>query len=313
MCAANRPIVVGYDGTNPSAAAVAWAAHEAHREGCELKVVTVHEQVYGDWMAPASDELLEQSHVIAARGVDLALYAEPSVPTESLVLDGTPGQALTSESAGASLLVVGSRGRGGFHGLLLGSVAHQVAAHASAPVAIIKREPTERHGVVLVGVDASVPAQAAIEHAFRYAQHRNIPLIALHAWLPAYQDPSFTSYTIMEWHQEVREHQQALAEVLQPWRERFPTVTVHERLVADSPAPALIAASAETDLIVIGTRGRTALSEVALGSVTHTVLQRADCPVVVVGPHCRTISLEDVVRQATPEHDVAKAPQSTSH
>lgn len=301
MCAALAPIIVGYDGTNPAAAAVAWASHEARVDGRPLRVLTVQEPRYGDWMVPLSTGLLEQSQALAAKGAALARYCEPSVSVEAVACEGSAAGALVRESTAAGLIVVGSRGGGGFRGLLLGSVAHQVAAHAAAPVAVIKRETEGRPGGVVVGVEANVPAQAAVEFAFQHASHRRLPLTALHAWLPAYTDPSFNSFTIMAWHQEFHEQEAALRAVLQPWRERFPDVDVRECVVADTTPEALISAATDAALLVVGTRSRHAVSQLALGSVTHTVLQRATAPTVVVGPHVHP-ELVDLRGQSSTSH-----------
>jgi nucleotide-binding universal stress UspA family protein len=130
-------IVVGVDGSEGSLTALAWAVEEARRGDASVEVVYTWHQA---WVAPThilgdveffaekAEEVLDA--VIAA--VDTA-----GVEIERKLSTGSPAQALIHESKGAALLVVGSRGRGGFTGLLLGSVGQQVAQHARCPVVIV--------------------------------------------------------------------------------------------------------------------------------------------------------------------------------
>jgi nucleotide-binding universal stress UspA family protein len=135
-------IVVGTDGSAASAAAVAWAAGEASARGASLEVVHA-------WSIPAiSDpvsmmpiqlplDVMEQE----ARAVcDAAVAAARSAGAASVtgtVRRGSAAEHLVAESKKADLVVVGSRGRGGFVGLLLGSVAQQVASHSACPVVVV--------------------------------------------------------------------------------------------------------------------------------------------------------------------------------
>jgi nucleotide-binding universal stress UspA family protein len=132
-------IVVGVDGSQNSQTALFWAVDEARRRNATVRAIYAWHQPFiggyaelgeidlGDYSAEA--EAVLKSAVAA---VDTA-----GVTVEPEVIAGRPAQVLVEQSKGASLLVVGSRGRGGFSGLLLGSVSQQAAHHAPCPVVII--------------------------------------------------------------------------------------------------------------------------------------------------------------------------------
>jgi nucleotide-binding universal stress UspA family protein len=152
-----RRIVVGVDGSEHAQRALEWAAEEALAYGAKLVAAYVYED-NPSWLAYASDESLRAEEVEALRrsmqesGEEARKQAEGVVgrmlleaktggriSTETLVIEGRhPARELVELSADADLLVVGSRGRGGFSGLLLGSVSQQCAAHARCPVTIIR-------------------------------------------------------------------------------------------------------------------------------------------------------------------------------
>ena len=149
-------IVVGVDGSEESKAALGWGLEEAVVRSASVEVVYVYQftpewQLYGYAGATSEErqrELEEQQRdeerEAAEQATELVrgLLEEVGVPdgvdVEIVpVPDRRPAEALIERARGAELLVVGSRGRGGFAGLLLGSVSHQVATHATCPVVII--------------------------------------------------------------------------------------------------------------------------------------------------------------------------------
>jgi nucleotide-binding universal stress UspA family protein len=138
------PVVVGVDGSEASSAALAWAAEEARLRGTALRVLRawqVPALAYGawvlppdslaDWEASVGSELEDQVSAVLGDRAGLEVVAEAR--------QGPAARVLVEASASASLLVVGSRGGGGFSALLLGSVSLQVAHHASCPVVIVRR------------------------------------------------------------------------------------------------------------------------------------------------------------------------------
>jgi nucleotide-binding universal stress UspA family protein len=137
-------IVVGVDGSEGANAALRFAIEEAALRGARLRVVCAWElsalAYSGDY--PPADEILDRprrrAEETAGEAVAVALREAPSVECEGTALEGQPASVLLEQARGASLLVVGNRGRGGFASLLLGSVSQQVVHHASCPVVVVR-------------------------------------------------------------------------------------------------------------------------------------------------------------------------------
>ena len=132
-------VVLGYDGSPASNRAAAFAFRHAEAIGCGVVAVSVEagrgepetEQIDPENATPGSDTSAFHSPVIVTAA------AFPDVPVSFVSGTGRPAEVLLSEAAGAELLVVGSRGSGGFTGLVMGSVSQKVLAHASCPVAVL--------------------------------------------------------------------------------------------------------------------------------------------------------------------------------
>jgi nucleotide-binding universal stress UspA family protein len=139
-------IVVGLDGSAASVSALRWALREAELRGAKVRVVHA-------WSYPMPSTFHEASHVMelpfaedAAGLLDKCIAAAapaPGVEIEKKVVEGPAAPALVEAARDASLLVVGSRGLGGFSGLLLGSVSQQCAHHATCALVIVRGEADE--------------------------------------------------------------------------------------------------------------------------------------------------------------------------
>lgn len=136
----DRRIVVGVDGSVPSKAALAWAIRQARLTGAAVEAVIAWEfpSAYG-YPAPAVavnwQELAEQ---VISDAVSEVSGSAGDVEIRETVAEGNAAQALLDASAGAELLVVGSRGHGGFVEALLGSVGQHCVQHATCPVVVIR-------------------------------------------------------------------------------------------------------------------------------------------------------------------------------
>lgn len=135
-------IVVGVDGSEASVRALRWAVEEARLRGATVRAVHA-------WSYPPVSTYHEAAHVLKAPLADEAeevldrmlregTGGADDVEIQQRVVDGPAAAALVEASSDASLLVVGSRGLGGFSGLLLGSVSQQAASHASCAVVIVR-------------------------------------------------------------------------------------------------------------------------------------------------------------------------------
>jgi len=135
-------IVVGVDGSDRSSGALRWAAHESRLRGAALHVVHAWQMPALSYAAYVPANAYDGSEV-AASSLDAQLGAVLGNPTDMVVVpkvtEGPAAQAILEAAKGAELVVVGSRGLGGFRGLLLGSVSTQVAHHATCPVVIVHK------------------------------------------------------------------------------------------------------------------------------------------------------------------------------
>jgi len=132
-------IVVGVDGSEGSKAALEWAIDEARRRQAVVEAVNAWHQPFVTGYAYLGEIDLGEFVTEAEEVLDKAIAAVDTtgVTVEHKVVAGGASQVLVEEAKGASMVVVGSRGRGGFTGLMLGSVSQQTAHHAPCPVVII--------------------------------------------------------------------------------------------------------------------------------------------------------------------------------
>jgi nucleotide-binding universal stress UspA family protein len=268
-----------------------WAVDEARRRSTPLRIVHALDLRHTDAFIAANpgfvaDERRAAEQVLATAAGLVCEWA-PDLDVRSVLEVGPPAAVLLGQAPTAELVVLGSRGRGGFAGLLLGSTSMQVAMHASGSVVVI-RDDVERgvagpsSGRVVVGADGSPSSECALHFAFTRARQDGLGLTAVRAWRsPAvYVDvPSSRIWELAE-----KEEQAQLAEDLATWRERFPEVDVVERTSMRNAGAALADESAGAELLVVGSRGRGGFGGLLLGSVSHAVLHHARCPVAVVRP-----------------------------
>ena len=137
-------IVVGVDGSDGAREALRFALEEARLRDAAVRIVAAwHVPVagYGGALVPSDPELVDRLGPDARRAVERALAAAGDlandVEVETLIREGVPARVLLEAAQDADLLVVGSRGLGGFRGLLLGSVSQQCAHHAPCPLVIV--------------------------------------------------------------------------------------------------------------------------------------------------------------------------------
>ncbi|MFC4530753.1 universal stress protein [Sphaerisporangium dianthi] len=287
----NRHVVAGVDGSPPSLAAVRWAAGDAMRRERGLLIVHVVDPwVFDQPLATPPgfrESLSERSAAVLAEAAGTAREHFPGLDTRTATLTGTVREELLIAARDAETLVVGSRGLGGFLGLVLGSVSMGVAGHARCPVVVVRDAGRAASGVpaaygeIVVGHDASPESDAALGYAFEEAARRGAVLRAIYAWQVDVFLPMFASYT-SDLERIYDFGRSAAQDQLAPWREKFPRVRLRDSVVRAHPVEALCQASSEADLLVVGSRGRGGLGSAVLGSVGHGVLHHAYSPVAVV-------------------------------
>jgi nucleotide-binding universal stress UspA family protein len=265
-------VVVGVDGSSSSFAAVDVAVTEAAMRKLPLRIVHVC----------AGGPLDRQAPEMLRVALHRASAASDEVAVTSQALVGDPGAVLVRRSATADLVVVGRRGRGGFAGLLVGSVAEKLAAHAGCPVVVACGECGSA-GAVVVGVDGSDAGRAAVGFAFEEADLRRSPLLAIHAASgPPVTGPGGVLRDDLQ-HEEARVTG-LVADAVDEWHERHPDVPVRHTVRWAPAAGSLIEASRGAQLVVVGVRGTSGLVGARLGAVSHALLHHAGCPVAVVHP-----------------------------
>ncbi|MDG4838215.1 universal stress protein [Micromonospora sp. WMMD967] len=280
------PIVVAVDGSTSALEAVRVAAREAVTRGRPLRVVHAFIwALYGVSLEPvpgAPDDagFRHQAEQTVADAMAEAGKIAPDLTVTGSVIDGSPTPVLLAEARDAALVVLGSRGLGGFGGLLVGSVAVQVSAHADCPVLVVKGT-ARADGPVLVGVDGSALSTEALGVAFEEAALRDTGLVVVHAWnIPV--PPSALLPVADSFEALAGEEERVLAEALAGWSERYPDVPVRRHIAYGAPARILVEESSRAQLTVVGARGRGVFTGMLLGSVSHAVLHHSHSPLMIV-------------------------------
>ena len=288
------PIVVGVDGSTSAQDALDWAAAEASAMHRPLRIVhgfiwpLMRVPLGPSSIGPPDGGLRAVAERVLADAETRAQSVAPDVKVTSELVVGAATPALLGQAHDAELLVVGSRGLGGFTGLLVGSVGVAVAAHAPCPVVVVHPRPddhlTPAAGRIVVGTDGSELSASAIRFAFQAAARRKVGLTAVHAWTPRFS--AYPALVIpLDRIEAVERH--TLLETLESARRTFPEVDVEVKLVHDKhnhPGRTLIEESAGAELVVVGSRGHGGFAGLLLGSVSQSVLEHANCPVAVVRP-----------------------------
>ncbi|GAA1898222.1 universal stress protein [Actinomadura bangladeshensis] len=280
----SAPIVVGTDGSGIAERAVDWAAADAARRHRPLHIVhaaQIWPYQVRRFTPPAESESVSRA------GRAVLVESEKRVRTHwpglrvttALQVNAAP-DALRDESEHAFELVVGQRGRGGFAGLLLGSVSLRVAGHSAVPVVVVRGAAGTGRGEVAVGYDIEDEAGDALEYAFDAAAVRGARLRVVHAWQIS-AGLAESGYSIDEDRMNDERRGRIIADYA-PLHERYPLVEVVNEVLVGHPVSILSGVSRAVDLLVVGaSRHRRGVPR--LGSVGHGVIHHAECPVAVVG------------------------------
>ncbi|MCX2181421.1 universal stress protein [Streptomyces sp. SKN60] len=284
------PVVVGVDGSRVSLAALDWAADEAARHGRPLRVVHASLWERYEGVEPAGSAHRPSGQVLAetvvASAADRARLRSPAVTVTADVLAEDPASALLREGREAALLVVGSRGRGAFADLLLGSVGFVVAARSTGPVVVVRGDPYAlegRHGRVLLGIGEHDVDSPAVRFAFREAAVRGAELDVVRVWRRrGHEAAGHPLLTGEGGAQAEHEASDLLDKTLDAAAGEHPDVRLRRTTAEGHAHRVLTERSAAADLLVVGARRRDGLVGLELGRVAHRALHHAACPVAVV-------------------------------
>lgn len=285
------PVLAGVDGSPAGRPAVIWAARFAAARGRPLRLLYVHPypmmmaghapavlpMPQAEWQ-PAVQPIVDDAVAAATEA------AGPDLDVRGEISQGFAAGELIGRAAHIGTLVVGSRGLGGFTGLVLGSVGVQTSAHAPCPVVVVPPEPAlpASTGPVVIGVDGSELSLAAVAFAFQEAELRDCPLVAVSAWsAPAGMDLAGAPADIEG---IGADQDRALSESLAGFQTEHPDVPVHRAARLANAPQLLLEAATDAQLLVVGSRGRGGFKGLLLGSVSQTALQHAGCPVAVIKP-----------------------------
>ncbi|MEV4864228.1 universal stress protein [Streptomyces ossamyceticus] len=311
-----RTVTVGFDGSPESRAAVDWAAREARLRALPLLLVNVWEPVpepmgRSPMLGPSAQQGWAEHGVTSVgpgarqilRGAaDEVRRRHPAVDVGLEQLTGRATEELLKVAVDAELLVLGSHGRSGVAGLLVGSVGLHVAAHTERPVVLVRagesaddehvRDPSGAVSAgtpfrpVVLGLDAAHPDGTLVRFAFEAAALRNTALRVVHD--PGHGSPAGRGPHKGAEPDTAHGHGDVLGGALGPvgalhaFRQEFPDVEVVEESPPGKAADRLVAASREASLVVVGRRVRHSPLGAHLGPVTHVVLHHAAAPVAVV-------------------------------
>ncbi|MFM9372705.1 universal stress protein [Streptomyces sp. Da 82-17] len=284
------PVVVGVDGSDPGLLALDWAVAEAIRHGRPLRVVHASLWERYETAVPSADddrsEELGLAENILGSAVERARRLAPDLLVMGEIFAEDATTALLREGRDALVLVVGSRGRGGFAGLLLGSVGLAVAARAHGPVVVVRGEEqavAARHRRVLLGVGDHDADSPAVRFAFREAAARGAELDAVRTWRrPAHHPvdhPLLTGESAVYFEERAAK---ALDDALGAAVGEFPQVRLRRSTVEGPARKILTERSATADLLILGARRTPRPLGLQLGRTTHRALHHASCPVGVV-------------------------------
>ncbi|WP_182349202.1 universal stress protein [Tomitella gaofuii] len=276
-------VVVGVDGSDNARVALDAAITEATTRKTTLHLVAAYHApaVRRHSVAVEYEKVVrEEAAAILAEAAERARDAGADVTTS--VHSGDASGVLLEQSRTAALVVVGARGRGGFMGRLLGSVAAALPAHAACPVLVVPRRAdgtarAERDysGRIVVGVDASGAANPALASAADTAQRRKLPLVVV-----AVAGPDFDADS------RAGDDPDAVRSVLAQCRDSVaashPDVQATTVLEEGAPAEVLAGISATAETVVVGARGSGGFTAMRLGSTAHALLGHAQGPVLVV-------------------------------
>ncbi|GAA2164910.1 universal stress protein [Pedococcus bigeumensis] len=291
----SKGVVVGYDESPSSVAALEWAAETARRWGTTLTVLHTAD-IAAAPVEPAYDvDRLPEAVGEAGRELlaDGVARAEKLMTDSSRVVGvlavGSPAAELVHASADADLVVTGSRGRGPLAAGLLGSVAFAVTAHAACPAVVVRAEPQthlDHDHPVVVGVDASQPSERALDLAAEMAAVSGAPLHIVHV-AHGFFSPDAQAY--VESARAGTEHTNAVRAQAEDIvhraadraRAAFANLPIETEVLYGSAGHVLSPLGEHASLIVVGTRGHGGFAGLLLGSVSHTVIHEAPCPVMI--------------------------------
>jgi len=282
--AASRRVIVGVDCSDNASRAAVWAAREAADRGLALRVVHALD-VPGmlGWEFESPQYVAMQSKVgeqLLERIVGMLRASFPDLAVSAEISESGAAETMVELSSQAELVVTGTRGHGGFAGLLLGSVSHTLAAHARCPAVIVRgEEPGAPLDEIVLGVGPGL-AEVPIRFAFDTAAAVGASVTVVRAWWmrSAYEG----HYSVREFGAAEATEEADVAELIKAVREDYPHVEARIDAIRGNAVPVLINAAQGSRLLVIGAHRHRGPLSVGTGYVVQGLLAHSPTPVAVV-------------------------------
>jgi len=297
-----RPVLVGLDGSENAEKAMWWAVDIAVASGRTLRLLTSYALpvimgigASAGYMPPvlSSEDVHEADvkHRALVESMKAKVVAShPSLVVETFLEQGSPALALLKAAEDCSMIVLGTRGIGGAHALLMGSTSYAVAHRAKCPVALVP-ETSDRTGTgkVIVGVDGSTNAMIAANWAADLASAVHRPLELVTAWHYPYavmapEMGPMSAPDIEELRLAMLRDAKSLVGRVKDRivAEHAVVPPIEVNLYEGSATDSLVDSSRPSDIVVVGSRSHSVLASVLLGSTALGVAHRSKGPVVIV-------------------------------
>lgn len=283
--------IVGHDDSESAAHALEWALGHVDGRADRIEIVAAWQPpMYGPYPVdgtaalPYDDAALARETAEHVREVAAAAAGRSAVPVTGVTRGGGAAGVLLEAAAHAELLVVGSRGRGGFRRLLLGSTSSQCVTHAACPTVVVRGPavPTSTERIV-VGVDGSPNSLAALAWALGFAAPGCSILVGT-----VWDDSPFVlgadEYYFPDASELADERIGAMVDEVVAQSSRASSLTIERALGHGRPRDVVADWGADADLVVVGARGAGGLGAALLGSVTTSLVHHLERPVAVI-PH----------------------------
>ncbi|MGC4112072.1 MAG: universal stress protein [Nocardioides sp.] len=271
-------IVIGYDGSKEAEDAARWAARIAELRGEPVTALVVVEPMEAPRSQGWPESWWEEIETRARETLDAAGATDATVERHV----GRTVTTLLDAARDASMLVLGSRGHGRVGEVVLGSTSQSAARHARRPVVVVRKQRSPEAERIVVGMEDSEPSRRALAFACVQAEATGATVVLLRAWKPLTLPIDKNGDVPSSMSARLLDEEEALLKSVAEARGLFPAVDIDGQFVAEEAGQALVDASETAGLVVVGSRGRAAVTEAVLGSVSHHVLHRAHCPVAVV-------------------------------
>jgi nucleotide-binding universal stress UspA family protein len=284
-------ITVGYDGSPDADAALDWALDTGERDDASVTALLAWSpgdcpgavrEIAGP--SAGAEALEEAGRTVLENAVGRHPHPANGATITTRLVQASPAKAIQDLMADTDLIVLGRHGAGGRRHVFTGSVTAECLHHATVPVAVVAARQTrpDDQRPIVVGVDGSQASLNALRWAAAAARRRQVPLVAVHAWapvMPAYTGFAAGYYGGVDPEVMVKGARALLDDAVA--RTLGDSAAVRQRVVDGGAGAALVAASADAQLLVVASRGHGGFATLLLGSTAHQCVQHSRCPVVV--------------------------------